>query len=96
MVKVNKCCCCIPVKTGAYIIGCFHVLGVIIGIVQLDIVKIVMDIFCGTTFLFMVFRDSEWNRLFYLATYMAYTGIVIATHLIFFFWDRDEELETTE
>ena len=91
MVKASKCCCCIPIKTGAYIIGCIHVLGVIIGIAQLDVLKIALDIFCGATFLVMVFRDSEWVRMLYFAVYLVYTAIIIVVHLIFALWDRDEE-----
>ena len=53
--------------------------------------KIVLDVFCGATFLVMVFRDDEWKRMFYFAAYIAYTGIIVVVHLIFIFWDRDEE-----
>ena len=57
--------------------------------------KIALDVFCGATFLVMVFRDDEWKRMFYFAAYVVYTGIIVVVHLIFTFWDRDEE-KTTE
>ena len=94
MVKVKNCCCCIPVKTGAYIIGFVHVIGAMFGIIQLDLVKVALDIFCGMTFLLMIFKDGESSRLFYFAAYMAYTGIIIAVHLVFIIWDQDEEVKT--
>ena len=96
MVRVSKCCCCIPVKTGAYIIGCIHVLGMVIGLIQLDMIKVALDVFCGCTFLLMVFKDSEQKRLFYFAAYLVYTGIITVMHLIFAFWDKDEELKTNQ
>ena len=59
MVKLTKCCCCVPVKIGAYIIGFFHVLGLFLGVVLINPLQITLEIFCGLTFLLMVFRDSE-------------------------------------
>ena len=96
MVKVSKCCCCIRVKTGAYIIGFLHVLGVITGLIEFNPVQIALDIFCGATFLLMLFKDSEQKRLFYFAAYLVYSGMIIVMHLIFFFWDKDEEVATNK
>ena len=91
MVKVSKCCCCIKVKTGAYIIGILHVLGVIFGTIDMDFIKVAMDIFCGATFLLMVFKDSEQKRLFYFAAYVCYSVLIVILHLIFLFWREDED-----
>ena len=59
MVKVSKCCCCIPVKTGANIIGCIHVLGLLAGLYMINPLQISLELFCGATFVYMVYRDSE-------------------------------------
>ena len=96
MVKVSKCCCCIKVKTGAYIIGVLHVLGVIFGLIDMNLIRVAMDIFCGATFLLMVFKDSEQKRLFYFAAYACYSGLIVVLHLVFLFWDKDEEVASSK
>ena len=56
---VKKCCCCINIKAGAYIIGGIHVLGLLIGIYMLDPLQISLEVFCGITFLLMVRKDTQ-------------------------------------
>lgn len=89
--RVKRCCCCVPIKIGAYIIGGIHVLGLIIGIVRMSPVSVSLDIFCGSTFLYMIYRDSQKSRLLYFATYAVYAFVVVGIHLIFVFWKQDEK-----
>ena len=88
---VKKCCCCIPVKTGAYIIGCFHVFGLLMGIYMFNPLQMSIDIFCGVTFLLMVYKDSEQKRMFYFAAYVVYSVIVGIIRIVFVLWSRDED-----
>ena len=90
MVRVSKCCCCFPVKTGAYIIGFAHVIGLLLGIVFVNPLQVTLEVFCGITFLWMFFRDSEQKRLFYFSAYCVYVGILFVFRLIFSIWDHDE------
>ena len=89
--RVKKCCCCVPVKIGAYLIGSVHVLGLMIGILLVSPLQIVMEIFCGCTFLYMAYRDTEKNRLLYFAAYAVYCVILGGLRMLFVFWDRDEK-----
>ena len=89
--KVRRCCFCIPVKVGAYVIGCIHVLGLLIGILIFSPLQISLEIFCGCTFLYMAYRDNEKNRLLYFAAYVVYSFILASIRMIFVFWDRDEK-----
>ena len=91
MVKVQSCCCCIPIRTGAYLIGCIHVLGLLAGLYLINPLQISLEIFCGTTFLLMIYRDNEQKRLFYFSAYMVYAGILGALRMLFVFWDHDEK-----
>ena len=92
MVKVKKCCCCIPVKTGAMIIGSVHVLGLLIGLYLVAPLQISLEIFCGAAFLLMVYRDSQQKRLFYFSAYVIYAASLGTIRMIFVFWDHDEKL----
>ena len=89
--KVKSCCCCIPVKVGAYIIGCIHVLGLILGVILVSPLQVSLEIFCGCTFLYMAYRDNDKNRLLYFAAYVVYSSILASIRMIFVFWDRDEK-----
>ena len=90
MVRVTKCCCCIQIKTGTYIIGSLHVLGLVAGIFRLQLLTITLEIFTGCTFLYMVYRDSERNRLLYFTAYCCYAVILAVIRTIFVLWQSDE------
>ena len=96
MVKVAKCCCCISIKTGAFIIGAIHVVGLLLGVIWVSPLQISLEIFCGATFLYMVYRDCERNRLLYFASYCVYAFTLGIIRLIFVFWDKDEKAIVTE
>ena len=91
MVRVSKCCCCIPIRTGAYIIGAFHVFGLILGVLNASLFLIALEVFCGCTFLYMLYRDAKQSRLFYFAAFCVYAAINALIHLVFVFWDHDEK-----
>ena len=91
MVKVKKCCCFVPIKTGAMIIGSVHVLGLLIGLYLVAPLQISLEIFCGATFLLMVYRDSQQKRLFYFSAYVIYATSLGTIRMIFVFWDHDEK-----
>ena len=88
--RVRKCCCCIPIKIGAYIIGTFHVLGLLMGIYLMSLATICLEVFCATAFLLMIYKDSKEKRLFYFATYVVLQCIVAVIRMVFTFWKKDE------
>ena len=88
--RVKKCCCCIPIKIGAYIIGSFHVLGLLIGMYFFDMISICLEVFCATAFLFMIYKDSQQKRLIYFSTYMVLQCILAVIRMVFTFWQKDE------
>ena len=88
--KLTRCCCCIQIKTGAYIIGSFHVIGLVFAILFFAPLKISLEVFCGCTFLYMVYKDSKLIRLLYFAAYVTYCAILAILHAVFLFWNRDE------
>ena len=90
MVKVGKCCCCFPVKVGAYIIGITHVIGLVLGALWASPFIVALEVTCGISFLVMYFRDSEQNRLFYFSAYCVYVSILFTFRMIFTIWDHDE------
>ena len=59
MVKVSKCCCCVPIKTGTYIIGWLQVVGSVLFIFTGNALALSLTVFCAASFLLMFFRDSE-------------------------------------
>ena len=61
-----------PVKTGVQIIGTLHLLGLIIGLVSLDSLKVVMEFFSGITFIGMWLKDGDMGRFLYFAAYSIY------------------------
>ena len=91
MYQLTKCCCCISIKTGAYIIGSLHVLGLVGGFLLLNPLQIAMEIFCGGAFLMMIYKDNLKNRLMYFSAYVVYLVILATIRMIFVFWNHDEK-----
>ena len=91
MARVSKCCCCVPLKTGAYAIGCIHVFGLLVGLIQMQPLTVSLEAFCGCTFLVMVYKDAPQKRLFYFTAYVVYAFMLGVTRMIFTFWERDEK-----
>ena len=90
MVKFTKCCFCCSIKQGAYIIGCLHVFGLLMGFIMFRPLQITLDVFCGVTFLAMVYRDSEYKRLYYFAAYCVYAMVNDVIFSIFIADKTDE------
>ena len=89
MVRVSKCCCCIPIKIGAYIIGFFHLLGLIAALLKASLFLIAVEIICGCTFLYMLYRDAKQSRLYYFAVFCNYAIIQALYLLVAIVWDSD-------
>ena len=60
--KVNKCCCCISVKTGVYIIGIWHVIVLIGGLFNHQLVRVSLELFTAIAFIVMCARDNAATR----------------------------------
>lgn len=87
---VRKCCFCLDVRTGAYLIGCVHLLSLIYGVYALDLLHVALEAFCGVTFLLMVAKDSEQARLFYFAAYAVQVVILTAMRVYFLVWGESQ------
>ena len=94
MVKVSKCCCCVPVKPGAYCIGYFHLLLLALGLMFMEPLTISSEAFCGATFILMVWKDSAQKRLFYFSAYLVYALLIGVIRIVFTFWNKDEQQMT--
>ena len=59
---VNKCCCCIKVKTGVYLIGGWHVFMMISGLFNVNIIRVSLEAFTAISFIVMLFKDTANTR----------------------------------
>ena len=96
MVQVKKCCCVVPIKVGAYLIGSTHLLELLLAMVMLSVFRVTLNLFCGITFLLMVFRDSKQKRLYYFSAYAIFLVFNAILHLVFIFWRQDEHLKAIQ
>ena len=60
--KVNKCCCCIKIKSGVYLIGAWHVLMLIAGLFSVNIIRVALEVFTAIAFVVMLFKDTATTR----------------------------------
>ena len=67
--RVNKCCCCISVKTGVYIIGVWHLIIMIAGLFEAEYVRVSLELFTAISFIILVAKDSANTRQFFFVTY---------------------------
>ena len=88
--RLTKCCCCIPIKVGAYIIGGLHVFGMLAGLYLMSAVQISLEMFCGISFLYMLYKDTQQNRMLYFSSYCVYAAFLFAIRAVFVFWKADE------
>ena len=93
MVRLSKCCCCISVKTGAYAIGLLHVLGLLVGALKLDPLLIALEIFCGCSFMLMVYKDNKMKRLFYFVAYCLYVVFSNLIRAVAAIWDPSRAIK---
>ena len=89
MIRVSKCCCCISIKQGCYLIGAIHLVSLVLGLISVNPLQIALDVFTGCTFLHMVLRDSEQARLFYFSAYSVYALFLGSIRLVLVLWDAD-------
>ena len=96
MFKANKCCCCIPIKAGAYLIGAIHLFYLVIFIMEFHILDAALNFFCGTTFAVMVFKDTQFTRMCFFAAFQTYVLLILALELytlVFPFEDQQEAMD---
>ena len=89
--RQTKCCCCIPIKTGTYIIGGIHAIYLLLFVSQGDYLGAALNFFAGSTFLFMVFRDSSFTRGLFFAAFFTYVLTVVFLNLYFTFFMLEED-----
>ena len=80
-----------PIKTGVYMIGALHLVGLVYGLFLTNPLQISFELLCLTTFVYMLWRDKESNRLLYFCAYCVSFFMLAIIHLVFVFWDHDEK-----
>ena len=75
MKEVDKCCCCISIKTGVYIIGAWHILILLGGLFEAQYLRVTIELFTALSFMVMIFRDSIMTRMYFFATYCIFCVI---------------------
>ena len=81
--KVKKCCCCVSISTGAKVIGALHAIGLLIGLMTMNPIKVAMEFFTGSTFVYMIYRDGEQSRLLFFSAFTVYVTILGLIELYF-------------
>ena len=89
--KLNKCCCCVPIKIGASIIGGLHVFFLVMSLYKQAYVNAALNLFSGTVFLVMLYKDTQFTRLVFFATFITQVLLIIALDIYFilFPWVED-------
>ena len=93
MFKANKCCCCIPIKVGTYLIGAIHLFYLVIFMMQFHLLDAALNFFCATTFLVMIFKDTQFTRMCFYASFQTYVLLILVLELytLFFPWEDQKE-----
>jgi len=73
--KVNNCCLCFSVKTGAIAIGAFNFLDVINSLVHFHPAIFALKITVVVLFIMMMVKDTESKRLYYCMSYLTMVAI---------------------
>ena len=81
--RVKHCCCCIDIARGAMIIGALHAFGLLIGVMSMNPIKIVFELFTGLTFLRMVYQDTDQSRLLFFSAFVVYVVTLGAIELYY-------------
>ena len=85
MVKVGKCCCCIPVATGILILGALDVLAWLTAVYRIDMFSFFVLLLPTLTFIMMIVNDCRQNRKYYFAAFLTYR-IIFLCLLAFKVW----------
>ena len=72
-------------------IGALHLVGLVYGLFLTNPLQISFELICMSTFLYMLWRDKESNRLLYFCAYCVSFLMLATIHLVFVFWDHDEK-----
>ena len=91
MVKVNKCCCCIPVKTGVLILGALDFLMLLKNMLKVDMNSFAIQLYPTTTFISMLIRDNRQNRKFYFTSFLLCRLIILVLYAVKVWKDVFEE-----
>ena len=89
--KINKCCCCIPIKAGALLIGALHVLYLVLSLYKQAYVNAALNLFTGTIFLVMLYKDSKFTRMAFFASFITQVVLIIALDIFFTFFPLIED-----
>ena len=86
--KVEKCCLCIDVQMGVYILGCFTVLGILNEIEHFQFARTISCAGTIIAFLVMLFNNSAQTRCIW---FIAYIGNWVVQTLAFLFIATPEQ-----
>ena len=74
---LKACCCCIPVKTGAYILGSLLLISLTEEFKELFPFRSLINLFTSAMFLMMVFQDTERARKNFFWSWTLLQGITL-------------------
>ena len=66
----KSCCCCFSVKTGAFIIGAFQVLGLLGELEDFNMLRCIIKLVCVAIFGAMIFADSKTTRMWFFIAFV--------------------------
>ena len=91
MVKVKKCCCCVPVKTGVLIFGALDFLMLLASMFKVDMISFAIQLYPSISFIAMLIKDNRQNRKFYFVSFLLYRIIIIVLYAFKVWKDIFEE-----
>ena len=91
--KTKRCCCCVPIKTGTYVIGALHAIYFVLFIMEPNFIGASLNFFCMSTFFAMVFKDSPFTRQIFFTAFATYVFLIAMLNVYFtFFRFEDDEV----
>ena len=85
--KLDKCCCCIPLNVGTHILGILTILGSLDLIMHFDWIKAVLFAAVIISYFVMIFKNEATTRMILFITMLTKMAI---DPLLFLFWLKPE------
>ena len=83
--KVQKCCCCVNLEIGVFILGCLVWFSLLGEITWFNPIRATITLCTGILFCLVVFDDSEKHRKYFFYSYIVHTisDVVFGIHQIY-------------
>ena len=91
--RAKSCCCVFSIKFGCYLIGILHIVGIYLGVVNSDQVRMVLEMFTCMAYANMVIIDIEQNRKIFWIVYSCYIPAITLYQLFYWFFPLNADHE---